>query len=153
MGCKNYLIRLITLLFVAGCVSSGPQEQHYEHIKIPRKWEPLTEGSRIFYDLNHIFYPSELKLNNGIVLLGWQWDLLLKDYVESFPPEKRHDIIDGFIRFNFEFDKVDKTLKYNPLDKYTYGHNSYISMKRRFDRQANGLVKMNYVGDGWIVAK
>jgi len=119
------------------------------------EWVALIDGASIFYDKNYKYHPDEMKLSNGILLRGEEWDGFLKSYIETFPPAKREVILQGITRFCVDYDKVDKIIRFEPL-RYIdgpYASTSYISFKGTLrPNKATAFVVVQYYGDDWIFA-
>jgi hypothetical protein len=154
-------ILALTLIFIlSGCVTASPTYQSSSIDTNSRasdspQWEPLVEGSDLTTNVNYEFYPSEMKLSNNMLLRGKTWNGFLKEYIESFPIEKRDGILKGITRFYIEYDKVDKIIKFEPLRYISgpYSSNSYVSLKGTLTKsKANALLKIRYYGSSWIFA-
>ncbi len=118
-------------------------------------WVKLVDGAEIYYDKNYQYHPSEMQLSNGMLLRGDNWNNCLKSFIESVPVNKRFDILDGITRYYFEYDKVEKKIKFEPLRYISgpYSSNSYISLKGSLtDQKAQALLMIQYMGDSWIFA-
>jgi hypothetical protein len=118
-------------------------------------WVQLTDGAEIYYDKNYQYHPSEMQLSNGMLLRGDDWNNCLKSFIESIPAKKRFDILDGITRYYFEYDKVEKKIKFEPLRYISgpYSSNSYISLKGSLTNQkAQALLMIQYMGDSWVFA-
>jgi hypothetical protein len=156
--------KIIALAFVtilSGCVATNPTYQTDSTVTSSQsstaspKWEPLIEGSDLKTDVNYKYYPNEMKLSNNMLLRGSEWNGFLKEYIESFPLEKRDDILKGLTRFYIGYDKVEKIIKFEPLRYISgpYSSNSYVSLKGSLTKsKANALLKIRYYGSSWIFA-
>ncbi len=156
---KNVAIVLAILL--SGCAATTPTYQARHAINtnpsasFEPKWEPLVEGSDLKTNVNYKYYPREMQLSNNMLLRGDTWNGFLKEYVASFPLEKRGDILEGLSRFYIEFDKVYKIIKFEPLRYISgpYSSNSYVSLKGSLSTsKANALLKIQYYRSSWVFA-
>ena len=112
-------------------------------------------GASISYDKNYEGMPGEMMLNNGMLLRGEDWNGFLKNYVESFPPNKREVILQGLIRFRVKYDKVEKFIRFDPLAYLSgpYSSHSYISLRGTLkQKRSTVFVEVRYYGEDWIFA-
>ena len=64
-------------------------------------------------------------------------------------------MLDGLTKFYKEYDKVDKTIKFDPLRYISepYAFNSYVSLTGNLTKsKANAFLKVRYHGSSWIFA-
>ena len=155
------LFAIILAFILSGYATTTPTYQSGSTATIAQsapvspKWESLVEGSDLKKDVNYKYHPSEMKLSNDMLLRGDTWNGFLKEYVESFPIEKRNDVLRGLTRFYKDYDKVDKVIKFEPLRYISgpYSSNSYVSLKGSLTRsKASALLKIRYYGSSWIFA-
>lgn len=154
-------ITIASVIILTGCVATAPTYQSDSSVASSQiitaspKWELLTDGSDLTTNINYKYYPDEMKLSNNMLLRGQTWNGFLKDYVNSFPPEKRDGVLRALTRFYKEYDKVDKIIKFEPL-RYAsgpYSSNSYVSLEGSLTKsKANALLTIRYYGSSWIFA-
>ena len=141
------------VIMLTGCVQSIPVKKSV--IQKAPKWEQLVEGSSLKMNVNYKYYPSEMKLNNNMLLREKKWDGFLQKFILSFPVEERDDILRGLTRFHKDYDRVEKLIKFEPL-RYSsgpYSSNSYVSVKGSLDKKgAIALLKIQYYGSSWLFA-
>lgn len=127
------------------------------------EWVALIDGSSISYDKNSRLMPNTMELNNGTVLSAEDWNGFLKDYIESFPPNKREVILQGLTRFVVKYDRVDKIIRFSPqFTRYVFDgppkpnvppNWSFISLTGTLgQKNASAFVQVQYSGDDWIFA-
>jgi len=123
---------------------------------ISQTWAPLYAGSSIMIDVDAMKYNKEyMVLINGAKIKKNDWNAYLKDFVLKFPVSKSDSIVDGLTRCFYEYDKVEKMIRFGP-DKdmaSDFNNQSYIA----FSGFIKGLtiypsVKFNYTGTDWIYA-
>ena len=148
-------------IMLSGCITTdispqtNPIVKNNQNIQVYPKWKALLEGSDLKTDINYKYYPKEMNLSNDMLLRGWVWNDFLKKYVESFPLEKRDDILKGLTRFTVDYDKVEKIIKFEPLRYISgpYSSNSYVSLQGNLTKsKAYTLLKINYYGNSWVFA-
>jgi len=157
----NKIIILMLGIMLSGCITTdispqtNPIVKNNQNIQVYPKWKALLEGSDLKTDINYKYYPKEMNLSNDMLLRGWVWNDFLKKYVESFPLEKRDDILKGLTRFTVDYDKVEKIIKFEPLRYISgpYSSNSYVSLQGNLTKsKAYTLLKINYYGNSWVFA-
>lgn len=125
---------------------------------ISQTWIPLFAGSSIQVDANSLknskINPNIL-LKNGSKLNINSWNDYLKDFVMKFPAAKSDSIVDGLSRCFFEYDKVEKMIRFGPEEDISsdYYNASYIAFSGFIkDAKIQPFVKFNYTGADWIYA-
>jgi hypothetical protein len=96
-----------------------------------------------------------MKLQNGRTIKSADWNNYLSKFVSQFPPATADSIIDGLTRFSYEYDKVERMIRYEPdkSESANYTGNSYISFYGSIkDLKIIPFVKFNYAGPDWIYA-
>jgi hypothetical protein len=92
---------------------------------------------------------------NGAKIRTSEWNAYLKDFVLKFPVSKSDSIVDGLSRSYYEYDKVEKMIRFDP-DKSSasgYDNKSYIAFSGYIkDTKIYPFVKFNYTGTDWIYA-
>jgi hypothetical protein len=150
---RIFILALIAVL--SGCSGTTMVRSSYsqpEKIVQAERWEPIMEDSKINVDVN---YQYEMKLSNGRLLRQGDWNESLKPFVSSYSQEKADTIIDGLTRYYWEYDKVDKKIKYEPLRYMSepYSNSKYVSMQGSIEKgKAVGLLKLKFYGSSWIFA-
>jgi hypothetical protein len=151
---RVFAVALVTIL--SGCVSTDMVNSSYSQsetaVKV-EKWEPIMEGSKINVDVN---YEYEIKLSNGRLLNQSKWNDYLKPFVSGYSQDKADTMIDGLSRYYWEYDKVDKKIRYEPLRYMSepYSRSNYVSMQGSISKdKTTGLLKFKYYGPSWIFAK
>lgn len=123
---------------------------------ISQTWAPLFTGSSIMIDADALrINKDRMKLQNGSVIRTSDWNGVLKDFVLKFPAAKSDSIIDGLSRCFYEYDKVEKMIRFGPdIDMASdYYNNSYIAFSGFIkDSKIFPFVKFNYTGADWIYA-
>lgn len=151
---RVFTIALITVL--AGCSTTEEVNSSYsppEKVLKTEKWEPILKGSRINVDVNS---KHEMKLSNGRFIRSSDWYGELKPFVSKYPQDQADTIIDGLTRYHFEYDKVDKKIKYEPLRYISepYSETKYVSMQGSITKdKALGSLKFKFYGSSWIFAE
>ena len=150
------ILRVVTLFVLLGTSTKLMGLKDAESSTLTEEWVLLTEGSDIAYDKNYQYHPFEMKLNNGMLLREKDWNGFLKDFVESFPISKRHDILNGLTRFYKSYYKVEKEITFEPLRYFSgpYASSSYVSLQGSFKKdKALSLMKIKYYGSDWIFSE
>jgi hypothetical protein len=96
-----------------------------------------------------------LQLLNGTKIKTSDWNAYLKNLVLKFPVAKGDSILSGLTRFYYEYDKVEKMIRFDPdrNPSALYLNNSYISFSGYIkDTKIYPFVKFNYTGTDWIYA-
>ena len=123
---------------------------------ISQTWAPLFVGSSIMIDADALrINKDRMKLQNGSVIKISDWNGVLKDFILKFPAAKGDSILDGLTRCFYEYDKVEKMIRFGPdRDMVSdYYNNSYLSFSGYIkDRKIFPFVKFNYTGTDWIYA-
>lgn len=148
---RVFIAMLVTVL--SGCAGTTMVDNSYLPVVKAEKWEPIMKGSRINVDIN---YEYEMKLSNGRLLRQSNWNDHLKPFVSNYPQDKADTIIDGLTRYHWEYDKVDKKIKYEPLRYISepYSRSKYISMQGAIENgKAIGLLKFKFYGPSWIFSE
>jgi hypothetical protein len=150
------VILVMLLVLITGCSgvavvksSSSPSAKTVK----AEKWMPIMQGSRINVD---VYYEYEMKLNNGRLLSQNDWNNYLKPFIEDYSQDQADIIINGITRYFWEYDKVDKKIKFEPLRYISgpYSNSKYVSMQGAIEKDKfTGLIKFKYYGPSWIFAK
>jgi hypothetical protein len=96
-----------------------------------------------------------LHLLNGTKIKKSDWNTYLKTLVLKFPAATGDSILSGLTRFYFEYDKVERMIRFDPdrSPSAMYLNNSYISLSGYIkDAKIYPFVKFNYTGADWIYA-
>jgi len=92
---------------------------------------------------------GHLNLSNGQTLKVEVWERYLKNFMESLPLEKRHDVLEGITRHSHEHDTIDNVIVFEPLRHSTghYNRSAYIGLTGdpRKDAAA-GFLTIRYYG-------
>lgn len=123
---------------------------------ISQTWAPLYAGSSIMVDADALrLNKDRMKLQNGSVIETSDWNGVLKDFVLKFPAAKGDSIVDGLTGCFYEYDKVEKMIRFGPdIDVASdYYNKSYIAFSGFIkDSKIFPFVKFNYTGADWIYA-
>jgi len=144
-------VACLSALLAFGCSTSEVSSKR----ALTPNWKPLLEGSTISVDVNHPYHPHEMKLSNGMLLRSSDWDGYFKTFVLGLPVDMRDIVLDGLTRYYFEYDKVDRLIKFEPLRYMSepYSDASYVSAQGSIEgRHAMALLKVKYYGSDWIFA-
>ena len=166
-----YCFRLVLAAFVGvgltGCVEPKPRLQGTTTVSADaaaHRWAPLFEGSTISYDLNHPHLGTELKLNNGTLLRVKTRDDVLMPLIERYPAAKRDLIVDGLTKHDFDYDKVDQVIRFEPrrfafqrepirFIPEPYAQKSYVAVVGQIKAsRADAWLRFRYHGRFWIFA-
>jgi len=96
-----------------------------------------------------------LQLLNGTKINKSGWNAYLKNLVLKFPAATGDSILSGLTRFYYEYDKVEKMIRFDPerSPSAMYLNNSYISFSGYIkDAKIYTFVKFNFTGTDWIYA-
>ncbi|MDA3886312.1 MAG: hypothetical protein PF638_12025 [Candidatus Delongbacteria bacterium] len=119
------------------------------------KWIPLVRGGTISYNEGYFKHPNEMYLNNGMILSKNGWTIL-KEVIEPFSTKSSEVIINAFLRYSFGYDKVDKVIKFRPLQDFSspYLEKSFILLKGFIENnKVSGSIMFNHHGKSWLFAK
>ena len=123
---------------------------------ISQTWAPLYSGSSIMIDAATLKNNKEyMVMINGAKIRTSEWNAYLKDFVLKFPVSKSDSIVDGLSRSYYEYDKVEKMIRFGPDRDMAsdYYNNSYIAFSGFIkDSKIFPFVKFNYTGADWIYA-
>jgi hypothetical protein len=123
---------------------------------ISQNWAPLFMGSSISIDADAFMVNKEyMKLKDGSKIKTSDWNGYLKDFVLKFPIAKSDSIVYGLSRCFYEYDKVEKMIRFEP-DKSPssdYYNHSYIAFSGFIKgTKIQPFVKFNYTGADWVYA-
>lgn len=159
------LVIAVLAALVVGCAATGTTtspssvntlQSASAPVVVEPKWVPLTDGSGLSYDGNYKYHPSEMKLSNEKLLRGDDWGGYLKEYVNSFSPEKRGPILEGITRHVTEYDKIEGGIRFEPVRYISgpYSKSSYVALVGTLrPEKAMAFLKFHYYDDSWLFAK
>jgi len=116
-------------------------------------WVPLYTGSSIRCELETLNKSKGFaKLENGTTLDLTSWDRFFRTFILKFPPSKGDSILNGLLKFQTIYDRVEKLIRFEPkvsgLDSYV--NNSHIAFSGYIkDKQIYPFLKINYTGQNW----
>ena len=123
---------------------------------ISQNWVPLFAGSSFTVDADALKNNKEyMKLQNGAFIKISDWNGYLKNLVSKFPPAIGDSIVDGLTRVYYEYDKVEKMIRFDADKSVTSGYtnHSYIAFSGFIkDSKIIPFVKFNYTGTDWVYA-
>jgi hypothetical protein len=123
---------------------------------ISQNWAPLFSGSSILIDADAFRNNNEyMRLQSGSIIRTSEWNGYLKDFVLKFPAAISDSIVDGLSRSYYEYDKVEKMIRFDPdrSSASVYYNKSYIAFSGYIkDTKIYPFVKFNYTGTDWIYA-
>jgi len=123
---------------------------------ISQSWVPLFTGSSIQIDADALKTNKDfLQLQNGSKIKTSDWNGYLKTLVFKFPAAKADSILDGLTRLSYEYDKVEKMIRFGPDKNPSAGYTNkpYISFSGFIkDSKIYPFIKFNYTGPEWIYA-
>jgi hypothetical protein len=123
---------------------------------ISQNWAPLFMGSSIMIDADAFMMNKEyMKLKDGSKIKTSDWNAYLKDFVLKFPIAKSDSIMDGLSRCYYEYDKVEKMIRFGPDRDVAseYYNKSYLAFSGFIKgTKIQPFVKFNYMGADWIYA-
>jgi hypothetical protein len=96
-----------------------------------------------------------MQLQNGAIIKVSDWNGYLKNLVSKCPPAIGDSILDGLTRVYYEYDKVEKMIRFDADRSVSggYNNNSYIAFSGFIkDSKIIPFVKFNYTGPDWIYA-
>ncbi|MFA5972988.1 MAG: hypothetical protein WC780_11600 [Lentimicrobiaceae bacterium] len=122
---------------------------------ISQNWVPLYTGSSILIDAEALkINKANLQLQNGLKIKTSNWNGYLKNLVLRFPSATGDSILDGLTRFYYEYDKVEKMIRFDAdRNASDYLNKSFISFSGYIkDAKIYPFVKFNYTGADWVYA-
>lgn len=161
---NKIMFALIAAAVLSGCAPTNQasgllfaaDQPVYQPQRAAEAWQPLTAGSDLSYNANYQYHPSEMKLSNQMLLRGQDWDGYLKNYVESFPEEKRDAILQGVTRHFTSYDRVEQFIRFEPT-RYMSGpysrtkHVGLVGILR--PDGATASAKFHFYSSDWIFAQ
>jgi len=121
---------------------------------IASEYEPIEPGSSVMVDVSHMYHPGEMKLSNGNLLRGVEWEALKQ--VLPANQSNRDVVIDAFSRYWFAYDKFDQRIRVEPLRYISgpYSQTSYVSLRGSLaDGGAPNLrLEFKFYGSDWLFA-
>ena len=120
--------------------------------------QPLYEGSSITFTVQGANDESYMLLSNGETLDYPIWEILKKETSKITDPKKKDIVIDALTRYNLQYDKVDKIIRFrraNFLNKITYeDYPTRIQIIGYLEKgKIFSLVEFVYHAEDWIFAK
>lgn len=121
-----------------------------------QNWVPLFAGSSLNIDAETFKKNKEImRLQSGVIIKTKDWNNYLKDFVLKFPTATSDSIIDGLSRCYYEYDKVEKMIRFDPdrSPASDYYNKPYIAFSGYIKgTKIYAFVKFNYTGTDWIYA-
>jgi hypothetical protein len=123
---------------------------------ISQTWAPLFAGSYFYVNADALKNNKEyMKLQTGAIIKVSDWNGYLKNLVLKYPPATGDSILDGLTRIYYEYDKVEKMIRFDADRSVSagYSNNSYIAFAGFIkDSKIIPFVKFNYTGTDWVYA-
>jgi len=123
---------------------------------ISQNWAPLFAGSSFNVNADALKNNTEyMQLQNGAKIKVSDWNGYLKSLVSQYPTAIADSILDGLTRVYYEYDKVEKMIRFDADRSVSagYANNSYIAFSGFIkDSKIIPFVKFNYTGPDWVYA-
>jgi hypothetical protein len=123
---------------------------------ISQTWAPLFAGSSFNVNADALKNNKDfIHLQNGAIIKVSDWNGYLKNLISKYPPAIGDSILDGLTRVYYEYDKVEKMIRFDADRSVSagYANNSYIAFSGFIkDSKIIPFVKFNYTGPDWVYA-